>query len=156
MGLFRSNNHIGSLYWLSINIGWGSESILDDAELEIRLGNILVVNHFRRRSFVVLFRVVSLESRILSKFGFGYTIKCTFHFFCLDNAEHYALYVSFLLGCSGVEAFVVVFFGVDYYLLWTFVFADSESVNPVNRKLAMLCKVEGALLQGDKILVRDN
>lgn len=156
MGLFRSNNHIGPLHWLPINIGWGSESILDEAELEIRFGNIMVVNHFRWRSFVVLFRVVSLEGRILSKFGFGYTIQGTFHFFCLDNAEHYVLYVSFLLGCSSVEAFVVVFFGVDYYLVWTFVFADSESVNPVNRKLAMLCKVKGALFQGDQILVRDN
>lgn len=77
----------------------------------------MVVNHFRWRSFVVLFRVVRLEGRILSKFGLGYTIQGAFHFFCLDYAEHYALYVSFLLRCSSVEAFVVVFFGVDYYLV---------------------------------------
>ncbi len=60
------------------------------------------------------------------------------------------------LGCSGVEALVVVFFGVDYYFVRTFVFAHSESVDPVNRKLAMLCKVQGTLLQSDQVLVSNN
>ena len=84
MDLFRSNNHIGSLYLLTINIGRRSEGILDKAKLEVRLGNILVINHFRWGSFIVLLGVISLESCVLSKFSLWNAIKGAFHFFGLD------------------------------------------------------------------------
>jgi hypothetical protein len=117
MRFFGSSYHISSLYLLAIDIGWGSEGILDKTELEVRFWYVLLINHFWWRSFIVLFQVISLEGRILSKFGLRYTIQGACHFFDLENIEHDTLNVSLLLGRSTVKAFVVVFLSVNDYFV---------------------------------------
>lgn len=156
VSIFGDDDCICALEWLTINISGSGECVFNEAELEVGFRDVLLIYHISWRSLVVLFLIIWFESCIFTKFSFWNAVQCTSYLANFENAEHDTLNVSFLLRSATVEAFVVIFFGMDDYFMWTFVLADSESVYPLNRKLAMLYKVQWSLLQRDQMLARDD